>query len=43
MYSKEEMKVLSRPAKEIYGCKFNDPDFEEQDGIYCYAEDNDLL
>ena len=43
MYSKEEMKVLNKVAKDFYGCKFNDLDFEEQDEIYCYAEDNGLL
>lgn len=43
MYSKEEMKVLNKIAKDWHGCKFNDLDFEEQDTIYCYAEDNGLL
>ena len=33
MYSKEEMKVLNKVAKDFYGCKFNDLDFEEQDEI----------
>lgn len=43
MYSKEEMKVLNKVAKDLYGCKFNELDFEDQDEIYCYAEDNGLL
>ena len=43
MYSKEEMKVLNKIAKDFFGCKFKDLDFEEQDEIYCYAEDNGLL
>ena len=43
MYSKEDMKVLNRIAKDWHSCKFNDLDFEEQDAIYCYAEDNGLL
>jgi hypothetical protein len=43
MYSKEEMKVLNQIAKDWHGCKFNDLDFEEQDAIYCYAEDNGPL
>ena len=40
---KEEMKVLNKVAKDLYGCKFNELDFEDQDEIYCYAEDNGLL
>ena len=28
MYTKEEMKVLDKLAKEVYVCKFNDLDFE---------------
>jgi len=43
MYTKEEMKVLDNIAMEWHGCNFNDLDFEEQDEIYCYAEDNELL
>ena len=43
MYSKEELKVLNRIAKDLYGCKFSDLDFKDQDAIYCYAEDNGLL
>ena len=43
MYSKEEMKVLNKLAKEIYGCKFSDLDFEEQDEIYCMAEETGRL
>ena len=43
MYSKEEMKVLNKIAKDWHGCNFNDLDLEEQDMIYCYAEDHDLL
>lgn len=30
-------------TKDLYGCKFSDLDFEEQDAIYYYAEDNGLL
>ena len=40
MYGKDEMKVLNKAAKEIYGCKFSDLDYEEQDEIYCYCEEN---
>ena len=43
MYSKAEMKVLNKIAKEMHGCKFTDLDFEEQDAIYCYAEDNGMM
>lgn len=43
MYSKEEMKVLNKLAKKVYGCKFDDLDFDDQDAIYCMAEDNGLL
>ena len=43
MYSAEEMKVLNKIAKDWYGCKFKDLNSEEQDEVYCYAEDNNLL
>ena len=43
MYSKEEMKVLNKIANDWHGCNFSDLDYEEQDMIYCYAEDHDLL
>lgn len=39
-YSNEEMKVLNKIAKEWFGCKFEELNFEEQDQIYCYAEEN---
>lgn len=43
MYSKETMKVLNKIAKKMFGCKFNDLDPDDQDAVYCYAEDNELL
>lgn len=43
MYTDEEMRVLNKLAKKFYGCKFKDLDEEEQDEIYCYAEDNELF
>ena len=43
MYSNSEMKILNKIAKEMHGCSFTDLDFEEQDMIYCYAEDNGLI
>jgi len=43
MYTKEEMKVLNKLAKEIHGCKFSDLDYEEQDEIYCMAEETGRL
>ncbi len=43
MYTNEEMKVLNKIAKDWFGCEFNSLGFEDQDAIYCYAEENDLL
>lgn len=43
MYSKEELKVRNKLAKKVYVCKFDDLDFDDQDAIYCMAEDNGLL
>ena len=43
MYSKDELKVLNKIAKDWHGCKFSDLDFDEQDEIYCYVEENELL
>lgn len=43
MYSKREMKVLNKIAKEWFGCEFNDLDFEDQDEIYCYAADREMV
>jgi hypothetical protein len=43
MYTKKEMKVLNKIAQDWIGANFNDLDFEQQDEIYSYAEDNGLL
>ena len=43
MYSNDELEVLNRIANDWHGCSFSELDFEEQDAIYCYAEDNGLL
>lgn len=43
MYTAKEMKVLDKIAKEWFGCKFNSLDYEDQDEVYCYAADNELL
>ena len=43
MYSKEEMKVLNKLAKEIFGVSFKSLDEDDQDYLYCYAEDNGLI
>ena len=43
MYSSEELKTLNQIALDWHGCGFSELDFEEQDAIYCYAEDNGLL
>ncbi len=43
MYSKEELKVLNKLAKKTFGCKFAELDFEDQDAVYCMAEDKGLL
>ncbi len=42
-YTKEEMKVLNKIAKDWFGCNFTDLGFKEQDQIYCYAEENYLF
>lgn len=43
MYSKEELKVLNNLAKEVYGCGFEALDYDDQDAIYCMAEDEGLM
>ena len=43
MYTPEELKVLDRIAEQQIGWKFEELDFEDQDMIYCFAEDNGLL
>ena len=43
MYSKEELKVLDKVAKEMFGISFRALDEEDQDAVYCYAADNGLL
>ena len=45
-YSKEELKVLNRIAKDWMGCTYRqllEEDPEEADNVYCYAEENGLL
>lgn len=41
--TKEEIKVLDRVSKDIYGCKYSELDFEKQDEIYVIAEENGLM
>lgn len=36
----KEMKVLNKIANEWFGCDYDNLDYEEQDQIYCYAEEN---
>lgn len=40
MYTKKEMEVLNKVARDWFGCDFDDLDFEDQDQIYCYAEEH---
>ena len=43
MYTKAELKVLDRLSLALHGCRFEELDTEEQDALYCYAEDNELF
>ncbi len=43
MYSKEELKVLNKLAKKVYGLKFTALDSDDQDAIYCMSEEKGLL
>ena len=43
MFSDEEMAVLNRLAKDIFGCRYNDLDYEDRDFVYCYAEDHGMM
>lgn len=43
MYTPEEMAVLDKIARDLHGCAFNALDFEEQDALYCYAEEAGLF
>lgn len=36
----EEMVVLERVAKDLFGCRYSDLDYEDQDFVYCYAQEN---
>lgn len=40
MFTKEEMEVLDQIANDWFGCEYNELDAEDQDDIYCYAEEN---
>lgn len=39
-FTKEELKVLNKVAKEVFGIAYKDLDDEDKDYIYCYAEEN---
>ena len=39
-YTTEEMKTLNKIANEWYGADFDELDYEDQDSVYCYAEEN---
>lgn len=43
IYSKEELAVLDNLAMAIFGCHFNRLGWEEQDDLYCYMEDMELV
>lgn len=40
MYTNEEKTVLNKIARDWFGCDFDDLGFEDQDQIYCYAEEH---
>ena len=45
-YTKEELKVLNKIAKDWMGYTFKQllkEDPEEADNIYCYAEENEMI
>ena len=35
-----EMKILNEIANEWFGCNYDELNHEDQDQIYCYAEEN---
>ncbi len=39
MYTKAEMEILNEVAEDMYGCDFEELDFEEQDMLYCMLAD----
>lgn len=39
MYTKAELEVLNEVANDMYGCGFEELDFEEQDMLYCMLAD----
>lgn len=41
--TKEEIKVLDKVAKDLYGCTYSQLDFEKQDEVYILAEENGLM
>ena len=43
MYSNEEMYVLNKMAKELFGCYYNQLDDEDKDMLYCIAADNGMI
>ena len=36
----EEMVVLERVAQELFGCRYSDLNYEDQDFVYCYVQEN---
>ena len=36
----DEMVVLNRVAMEIFGCRYSDLNYEDQDFVYCYVEEH---
>ena len=43
MFTNEEMEVLNEMADEIFGCYFEDLDFEDQDLVECEAMEKGLI
>ena len=39
-FTAEELKTLDEIAYEWFNTSFNELDAEEQDNVYCYAEEN---
>lgn len=38
-YTKEELKALNKIAQDIFGCDFEELDYDDQDYIYCTYEE----